>query len=128
MTFTYTATPVSVVMNRVLYAYKPDIIHHDVIGNTADGDIKTYDFDTTEYFCAFTVEMDESTFAALLSFYNTSTAGRTKAFTITPDAIMNLGIGAGVAVATAHFWEKPQGQLIANNLYKVEISVTHKGA
>lgn len=121
MTFASGATTLTI--NRCHYPVTQSVEHRDTVGETENGTVYAYDFDTDIRIIKMQVSGDETFRAALESFYLTTVNGRTNTFTVTPDSGINLGAGAG-AVITARFWDNGIDEVLsAWNLYRMQITI-----
>ena len=104
MTFTYSATTITVGSGIILPATIPDIEHKETRGIFEDGSPYVYDHAVNDYFYECKVRCTETQKNDLFTFIKNTIQFGKLAFTVTPDSGVNFGRGNGNALTAVRYW------------------------
>lgn len=104
MTFTYSATTITVGNGLILPTTLPDVTHAETRGTFEDGSPYVYDHATNEYLYECRVRCTETQKNDLFTFIKNTIQFGKYAFTVTPDSGINWGRDNGVALTAVRYW------------------------
>lgn len=104
MTFTYSATTITVGSGIILPATIPNVEHKQVLGEYEDGSPYVYDHAVNVYFYECRVRCTVQQKRDLFSFIKNTIQFSKLAFTVTPEGTVDLGRDAGNALTAVRYW------------------------
>jgi len=104
MTFTYGGTSV-VLPGAFPQTPLPAIEHSQNIGETVSGFVRVYNRGVNRWYPKIKMQLNATQRSALRAFVKNTIQFSTLYFTVTPDATVDLGRGAGVALTNVYWWE-----------------------
>ena len=107
---------------KVQYAPIVSPHHRQTRGETEGGDAKVYNYGVDVYYIILNLRVTStSDMVEIRDFIKDELVGSKETFTMTPDAIHDLGAGAGVAI-TARLWEDDwEEKMVASEKFPLKL-------